>query len=122
MERIERERAEGKVINYFLERGANEHGLPEEQLFDTQADPFEFKNLAEDPLQADTKARLKAVLFAWMEQQNDHLSEDGAITLFAVKKHSLNQTEKQFNYIVPEEHSAPVAGLVDPHASTQPNP
>ena len=122
MERIERERAAGKVINYFLERGAKEHGLPEEQLFDTQADPFEFKNLAEDPLQADTKARLKAVLFAWMEQQNDHLSEDGAITLFAVKKHSLNQTEKQFNYIVPEEHSAPVAGLVDPHASTQPNP
>jgi hypothetical protein len=122
MERIERERAEGKVINYFLERGAKEHGLPEEQLFDTQADPFEFKNLAEDPLQAETKARLKAVLFAWMKQQNDHLSEDGAITLFAVKKHSLNQTEKQFNYIVPEEHSAPVAGLVDPHASTQPNP
>jgi uncharacterized sulfatase len=122
MERIERERAEGKVINYFLERGAKEHGLPEEQLFDTQADPFEFKNLVEDPQLAETKARLKAVLFAWMEQQNDHLSEDGPITLFAVKKHSLNQTEKQFNYIVPEEHSAPVAGLVDPHASTQPNP
>ena len=122
MERIERERTAGKAINYFLERGAKEHGLPEEQLFDTQVDPFEFKNLAEDPLMADTKARLEAALFAWMEQHNDHLSEDGAITLFAVKKHSLNQTEKQFNYVVPEEHSAPVAGLVDPHASTQPNP
>lgn len=122
MERIERERAAGKVINYFLERGAREHGLPEEQLFDTQADPFEFKNLAEDPQLAKTKARLKAVLFAWMEQQNDHLSEDGPVTLFAVKKHSLNRTEKQFNYVVPEEHSAPVAGLVDPHVSTQPNP
>ncbi len=122
MERIERDRAAGKAINYFLERGAKEHGLPEEQLFDTQTDPFEFKNLAEDPELAGTKARLKAALFAWMEQQNDHLSEDGAITLFAVKKHSLNQTEKQFNYTVPEQHSAPVAGLVDPHASTQPNP
>ena len=122
MERIEREQAAGNTINYFLERGAKEHGLPEEQLFDTQADPFEFKNLADDPLQAETKARLRAALFAWMEQQNDHLSEDGAITLFAVKKHSLNQTEKQFNYVVPEEHSGPVAGLVDPHASTQPNP
>ena len=83
---------------------------------------FEFKTLAEDPLLADTKGRLEAALFAWMEQQNDHLSEYGAITLFAVKKHSLNQTEKQFNYVVPEEHSGPVAGLVDPHASTQPNP
>jgi len=122
MERIERERAAGKPINYFLERGAKEHGLPEEQLFDTQTDPFEFKNLAEDPELAGTKARLKAALFVWMEQQNDHLSEEGAITLFAVKKHSLNQTEKQFNYVVPEQHSAPVAGLVDPHASTQPNP
>ena len=122
MERIERERAAGKAINYFLERGAKEHGLPEEQLFDTQTDPFEFKNLAEDPLLAETKTRLEAALFAWMEQQNDHLSEDGVITFFAVKRHSLNQTEKQFNYVVPEEHSAPVAGLVDPHASTQPNP
>ena len=122
MERIERERAAGKPINYFLERGAKEHGLPEEQLFDTQTDPFEFKNLAVDPELAEIKARLKAALFAWMEQQNDHLSEEGAITLFAVKKHSLNQTEKQFNYTVPEQHSAPVAGLVDPHASTQPNP
>jgi uncharacterized sulfatase len=122
MERIERERAAGKAINYFLERGAKEHGLPEEQLFDTQADPFEFKNLAEDPQLAEIKARLKAALFAWMEQQNDHLSEDGPITLFAVKKHPLNQTEKQFNYVVPEEHSGPVAGLVDPHASTQPKP
>jgi hypothetical protein len=46
----------------------------------------------------------------------------GPITLFAVKKHPLNQTEKQFNYVVPEEHSGPVAGLVDPHASTQPKP
>ena len=109
MERIERERAAGKAINYFLERGAKEHGLPEEQLFDTQADPFEFKNLAEDSQLAETKARLEAALFSWMEQQNDHLSEDGAITLFAVKKHSLNQTEKQFNYVVPEEHSEPVS-------------
>lgn len=122
MERIERERAAGKAINYFLERGAKEHGLPEEQLFDTLADPYEFKNLAEDPVKAETKARLKAALFAWMEQQNDHLSEDGAITLFAVKKHSLNRTEKQFNYVVPEQHSGPVAGLIDPHVSTQPNP
>ena len=75
MERIERDRAAGKAINYFLERGAKEHGLPEEQLFDTQTDPFEFKNLAEDPELAGTKARLKAALFVWMEQQNDHLSE-----------------------------------------------
>ena len=118
MERIERDRAAGKKINYFLERGAKEHGKPEEELYDTEADPFELKNLAADPALAATKARLKAALFAWMEQQKDHLSEDGPITLFAVEKHQLNLTEPQFNYTVPEEHAGPVAGLVDPHAST----
>jgi uncharacterized sulfatase len=121
-ERIERERAAGKSINYFLERGAKEHGKPEEELYDTEADPYEFKNLAKDPAFADTKARLKTALFAWMEQQKDHLSEDGPVTLFAVEKHHLNQTEPQFNYHVPEAHAGPVAGLVDPHASTEPNP
>ncbi len=122
LERIERERAAGKEINYFLERGAKEHGKPEEELYDTEADPFEFKNLAKDPAHAETKARLKAALFAWMEQQNDHLSEDGPVTLFKVEKHHLNQTEQQFKYIVPEEYAGPVTGLVDPHASTAPNP
>jgi hypothetical protein len=118
LERIERERAAGKEINYFLDRGAKEHGKPEEELYDTEGDPFEFKNLAADPAHAPTKARLKVALFAWMKQQKDHLSEDGPVTLFAVEKHQLNQTEQQFKYIVPEEHAGPVAGLVDPHAST----
>lgn len=122
MERIQRERAAGKEINYFLERGAKEHGKPEEELYDTEADPFEFKNLANDPELAAIKERLKNALFQWMEQQNDHLSEDGPITLFAVQKHSLNQTEQQFNYVVPEAHAGPVEGLVDPHACTSPNP
>lgn len=122
LERIERERAAGKEINYFLERGAKEHGKPEEELYDTKVDPFEFKNLAQDPAHATTKARLEEALFAWMDQQNDHLSEGGPVTLFQVEKHHLNQTEKQFKYIVPEAYAGPVAGLVDPHASTSPNP
>ena len=61
MERIERERA--RQGNQLLP-GARRKGAwtPEEQLFDTQADPFEFKNLAENPLLAETKARLEAAL------------------------------------------------------------
>lgn len=121
-ERIERERAAGKPINYFLERGAKEHSQPEEELYDTEADPFEFINLASEPARVADKERLKAALFEWMAQQNDHLTKDGPITLFAVEKHHLNQTEKQFNYIVPEAHTGPVAGLLDPHACTEPNP
>ena len=122
LERIERERAAGKVINYFLKRGAKKHGHPEEQLFDTQLDPFEFKNLAQDPELGEVKKRLKAQLFNWMATQHDHLTENSPVTLFAVKKHHLNQSEPQFKYTVPAEYAGPVAGLVDPHYSTtQPN-
>ena len=119
-ERIKRERSAGKAINYFLERGAKEHGHPEEQLFDTELDPFEFKNRAQDPELAAVKARLKDQLFKWMAQQHDHLTQSSPVTLFAVERHHLNQSEPQFKYIVPAEYAGPVAGLIDPHLSTQP--
>ena len=44
---------------------------PAEELFDTQADPQELKNLAGDPKVAEIKARLSAELDRWMTEQND---------------------------------------------------
>ena len=122
VERIEREGVKRGSVGYFLERGAREHGLAEEQLFDTEKDPHERNNLARNPEFAAQKARMKQQLFAWMEQQNDHLTEHGDITLFDVKKHKLNESEPQFNYIVPEAHTGSLDGhLSDAHTITSPN-
>ncbi|MGQ9576046.1 MAG: sulfatase-like hydrolase/transferase [Thermoguttaceae bacterium] len=44
---------------------------PAEELYDLRADPFEQRNLAGDPRHAETLARLRAELKAWMEAQGD---------------------------------------------------
>lgn len=44
---------------------------PAEQLYDTQEDPYELNNLAENPDYADIKAELSARLDKWMNQQGD---------------------------------------------------
>lgn len=51
-------------VNYLTKR-------PAEELYDLQSDPYEFKNFADDPKLAEVKARLRAELDAWMEQQGD---------------------------------------------------
>ncbi len=45
--------------------------LPREQLFDTQADPHEIRNLANDPKHAATLQRMRAALDVWMTETND---------------------------------------------------
>ena len=122
IDRLERDRAAGKAINYFVERGAKEHNAKEEQLYDINADPYELKDLSGDPKYAHVKGRLRSQLFAWMESQNDHLRENGPITLFAVKRGKLNVPAPQFNYQVPEKHRSPLgAALEDAHAITAQN-
>jgi arylsulfatase A-like enzyme len=44
---------------------------PEIELYDVEADPFEFRNLASDPAYAEVRERLHGRLKAWMKQQND---------------------------------------------------
>ena len=44
---------------------------PAEQLYHTAADPYEMKNLADDPTMAGVKNRLSAELDRWMQQQQD---------------------------------------------------
>ncbi len=46
---------------------------PEFELYDLEADPFEFTNLADDPEHAETFARLKEQLLSWRRQTNDPL-------------------------------------------------
>ena len=50
--------------------GMYEH-RPAEELYDVQADPWELKNLADDPAHAQAKADLSRRLDAWMAQQGD---------------------------------------------------
>jgi uncharacterized sulfatase len=44
---------------------------PPEQLYDTAEDPYEMKNLIDDPKLARVKARLVAELDRWMKEQGD---------------------------------------------------
>ncbi len=44
---------------------------PAEELYDTQADPWEIRNLAADPAHATTLAELRGKLDRWVEQSND---------------------------------------------------
>jgi N-sulfoglucosamine sulfohydrolase len=44
---------------------------PEEELYDVVNDPFNLKNLADDPKYATAKTELKAQLATFMKQQND---------------------------------------------------
>ena len=44
---------------------------PAEQLYHTSKDPYELRNIADDPAASDIKARLSAELDRWMEEQGD---------------------------------------------------
>lgn len=44
---------------------------PAEQLYSLQADPYEMRNLADDPQYAAIKSRLAAELDSWMQSQGD---------------------------------------------------
>lgn len=122
MERIERERAKGETVDFFLERGAKKHPKQsEEQLFDTLEDPHEMTNRAAAPELADVKARLKAELFRWMKTQNDYLCENGAVPFLKVGMHELDQPAPKFKYDLPAGQIGALKGMKrDPHKITAP--
>ena len=54
-----------------LQRAYLEPTSPAEELYDTQADPDEVRNLAQDPAYAEELVRLRGALDAWIEQVGD---------------------------------------------------
>lgn len=51
-------------------------GRPAEELYDLQADPDEFRNLADDPALATVKAGLSDYLDRWMRADHDPVGDD----------------------------------------------
>lgn len=62
--------AEGKLDAVQLQLFAPTR--PAEELYDTQTDPWEIKNLAADPTHAATLAQLRAKLDRWVVETDDH--------------------------------------------------
>jgi uncharacterized sulfatase len=56
------------LINRYMKR-------PAQELYDLESDPFEMKNLADDPEYAKVKLRLEKALSGWMHSQSDPGSE-----------------------------------------------
>ncbi|MRI02413.1 sulfatase-like hydrolase/transferase [Kriegella sp. EG-1] len=64
-------------VNIFIRRGAEKFkDEPFEELYDTQNDPFEQKNLIEDSELQEIKNRLRKEMFRWMEEQGDFLNDE----------------------------------------------
>lgn len=123
MERLERDRLAGKEISWFRSYGANQFSdMPEVLLFDTQEDPFELNNRAEDPELASVKRRLHKALFEHLTQQRDFLTPDGPLPIFKTGQHPLDESNPKFEYKVPATLEGSLgAALVDPHALTSPS-
>ena len=62
--------AEGKLAGHPAERFFDAP-RPREELYDRSVDPWELKNLAEDPAHAATLAELRGILDAWIQETND---------------------------------------------------
>jgi hypothetical protein len=48
-----------------------EHSRPAEELYDTQADPWEIDNLADSPEHAETLERMRTALDEWRQRVGD---------------------------------------------------
>jgi len=64
LEAASRDRRTYNLVKRYMRR-------PAEELYHTALDPFEMKNLADNPRHAETKARLSAELDRWRKSQSD---------------------------------------------------
>lgn len=58
-------RLHGPPAHFFLEV------KPAEELYDTQTDPYEINNLADDPAHGETLAKMRGAHLAWMSETKD---------------------------------------------------
>ncbi|WP_079737585.1 sulfatase [Polaribacter sp. KT 15] len=74
-------------VDYFIKRGANAFkNEPFEELYDLQNDPFEQKNIVNNPELKLIKEKLVKDLFSWMKTQGDFLNEEkGNMPLITAK-------------------------------------
>lgn len=75
--------AKGQTDTFAREQAYRYQHRPAVELYDLQADPYEMKNLAEQPEQKATLARLRTALDAWMKEQGD----EGVKTEMEAKQH-----------------------------------
>jgi N-sulfoglucosamine sulfohydrolase len=64
---------------------------PELELFDLEADPHEFTNLAGLPEHAGTERRLRAELLAWRERTSDPLLDPAALADLAARHDEIRE-------------------------------
>jgi len=60
-----------RTDSHAAERVRSYQHRPAEELYDLTKDPYEMKNVADDPKLANVKADLRKQLLAWMKQQGD---------------------------------------------------
>lgn len=73
----------GNRIGKAFERAANP---PEFELYDLQADPWEFDDLAADPAHAATLARMQQALLDWRRRTNDPLLDSAGFAAMAARE------------------------------------
>jgi N-sulfoglucosamine sulfohydrolase len=66
---------------------------PGEELYDVTADPYEWRNIAENPEYAEAKAELRRELLVWMEDMGDL----GQQTELEARKHQVHSRAKKKN-------------------------
>ena len=62
---------------------------PEFELYDLQADPWEFNNMSDDPAHVDILERLKGALDRWREETNDALRHPAILDRFTAEMESV---------------------------------
>ncbi|VGO23149.1 sulfatase family protein [Pontiella sulfatireligans] len=117
LEKIARDESKNKTIDPFHRIGAEMHPeVTEEELYDTDSDPWELNNLASNPSLVKIKSELKGELFQWMESQNDFLTEGGEIP-YLKSKHPVDQSSEK--YTCPPELEGAIKTYLDPHNLTE---
>jgi uncharacterized sulfatase len=89
------------VVNEFIRIGAESFpNVPFEELYDLEADPYQEKNLINNPKLLDVKNRLSIALEDWMLAQNDFLINT-KMPLIKPTLHPLDRNSK-WNNVNPE--------------------